>query len=65
MVTRKSGVGKTTFLKAIAGIIKPSSGSVKLGKAFLTPADYTYISQNVWLFSDTLRNNLTLFEKYT
>ncbi|BCD39009.1 ATP-binding cassette domain-containing protein [Lactobacillus helveticus] len=65
LVTRKSGVGKTTFLKAIAGIIKPSSGSVKLGKAFLTPADYTYISQNVWLFSDTLRNNLTLFEKYT
>ena len=65
LIPGKSGVGKTTFLQTLSGIIKPNYGTAKLNNKLLTPADYTYISQNVWLFSDTLRNNLTLFESFT
>ena len=52
-------------MQTLSGIIKPNYGTAKLNNKLLTPADYTYISQNVWLFSDTLRNNLTLFESFT
>jgi ABC-type lipoprotein export system ATPase subunit len=35
LITGKSGTGKTTFLHILSGILKPHSGSVKIGETFV------------------------------
>ncbi len=65
----RNGAGKTTLLKAIAGFLKPSSGSVKAGSTSLlglaphaiARLGVKYIAQDKQVFSDlTVRENLEL-----
>lgn len=65
----RNGAGKTTLLKAIAGFVKPLSGSITAGDADLVgrkPYDIArmgikYVPQDKKVFSDlTVRENLEL-----
>lgn len=66
----KSGAGKTTLCKLIAGIWKPSSGAVRLDDIdiFEWGRDYIknyigYLPQNVDLFSGTVKENIARMNK--
>ena len=61
------GGGKSTLLKVLAGLYRPSEGRVRLGDADLWEIDpqlvstqVGYLPQNVQLFKGTLRSNLSL-----
>lgn len=61
------GGGKSTLLKVLAGLYRPSEGRVRLGDADLWEVDpqmvsaqVGYLPQNVHLFKGTLRSNLAL-----
>lgn len=61
------GGGKSTLLKVLAGLYRPSEGRVRLGDADLweidpqiVSAQVGYLPQNVQLFKGTLRSNLAL-----
>lgn len=53
-VVGTSGAGKTTLAALIAGIHRPSTGTVD------APVDTMLVSQETHIFSGTLRDNLTL-----
>ena len=63
----KSGVGKSTLGLIIAGILKPKSGLIKVNnhilkknkKIYLNYGNIGYVSQNIHLLNDTLKNNIT------
>jgi ABC-type multidrug transport system fused ATPase/permease subunit len=64
----ENGVGKSTFADLIAGLIKPQQGEIILdGKNINTFNNWTnsvsYLSQNYFLFEDTIQNNITLMSK--
>ncbi len=64
-VIGKSGSGKSTLLKLIAGYYEDYSGKILLdGKAYAR-RDCAFIHQNVFLFDDTIRNNITLNGSFT
>jgi len=59
------GSGKTTILKLIAGIFKPSSGQILFDQIESKNFDWfqfrnmvAYVAQDVFLFSDSIRNNI-------
>ncbi len=61
------GGGKSTLLKVMAGLYRPSEGRIRLGDADLWEIDpqvvaghVGYLSQTVHLFKGSLRSNLTL-----
>ncbi|MEG1733852.1 MAG: ATP-binding cassette domain-containing protein [Comamonas sp.] len=61
------GGGKSTLLKVLAGLYRPSEGRVRLGDADLWEIDpqlvstqVGYLPQSVQLFKGTLRSNLAL-----
>lgn len=63
-----SGSGKSTLVNLITGILKPTSGQLKLGDLSLSKLNMVtyqksvgYITQETIIFNDTLRNNLTLW----
>ena len=63
----ESGSGKTTLAKLIMAFYEPENGQILIGEkniAELNPRDVreniAYISQDVFLFSDSIKNNLTL-----
>ncbi|CCI87516.1 ATP-binding cassette domain-containing protein [Lactobacillus gigeriorum] len=56
----KSGLGKSTVLNLISSRLKPNEGQVLLGKQELKPTDLTYVSQTPWIFSGTVKDNITL-----
>lgn len=64
-----SGSGKTSCLNLILGFLKPVSGEIKVD-GIITDFynDYRwmkkigYVSQFTFLFDDTLKNNITMFE---
>lgn len=67
-VVGPSGCGKTTLLKLLAGQETPAGGAASLGGEplqGLSPAarsqSLCLIQQQVFLFDDTLRNNVTLY----
>lgn len=67
-IVGESGTGKSTLLKIIAGQIQKFEGQytingVKQDK--ITRDDFQYIDQNVYLFEETFRNNITLWDDYT
>ena len=66
-----SGSGKSTFLDIILGILNPSSGSFI--DSFNTPHkslkglsdEIGFVDQNIFLFNDTIMNNICLKETYS
>ncbi|WP_242491618.1 hypothetical protein [Holzapfeliella floricola] len=42
-----------------------ANGNIYFNQSIVDNSDYVYISQNIWLFDGTLRDNLTLFETYS
>lgn len=66
-VTGESGCGKTTIAKLLMKIYSPESGYIRIGNSNIEKIPYkllrqraVYIPQDTFLFSDTIRNNLTL-----
>ena len=65
-VTGASGAGKTTFLDAIAGLIVPDSGTIRLNGVPMDEAHaqlwrdrISYVPQESFLLNETIRRNLT------
>ena len=59
-IVGKSGCGKSTLLELLGGSLRPSSGHVLVdGRASCVP-DAAWVHQNVFLFDDTLRENIVL-----
>lgn len=59
----RSGVGKTTFLEILCGLISPDKGIVRVydnkNKNYKTNVDFfTYVSQDVILIDGSLKNNI-------
>ena len=64
-IVGKSGCGKSTLLELLGGSLRPSSGHVLVdGRAGCVP-DAAWVHQNVFLFDDTLRENIVLGETFT
>lgn len=60
-----SGVGKTTLLDLVVGLIEPSSGQILIDDVLLSEANrgywrqnIAYMTQDVFLFNTTIRENL-------
>jgi ABC-type bacteriocin/lantibiotic exporter with double-glycine peptidase domain len=62
-IVGKSGVGKTTFLEILCGLIPPDKGDIIIydneNKSRRTSVDYfTYVSQDVILIEGSIKNNI-------
>lgn len=58
-----SGEGKTTLIRLLLSLIKPSEGTIKINNNLINPTHRKYISyvpQGNTLFSGTIRDNLSL-----
>ncbi len=60
----KSGCGKSTLLRLIAGYDQRSAGSMTVDGHEERACALSLISQNIFLFDDTIRNNMTLYGDY-
>jgi ATP-binding cassette subfamily C protein len=66
----ENGTGKSTLADLIIGLIKPQNGEILLnGKnvnlfSNIWMNSVSYLSQNFFLFNDTIKNNITLELKY-
>ncbi len=63
-VVGKSGSGKSTLLKLLAGYYNNYSGNILLDGKEDVKCDSVLIHQNTFLFDDTIRNNITLYDDY-
>jgi ABC-type bacteriocin/lantibiotic exporter with double-glycine peptidase domain len=65
----KNGLGKTTFADLIVGLLKPDKGEILFDNKNINElssswnSSVSYLSQNFFLFKDTIRNNITLESK--
>jgi len=64
-----NGVGKSTFLKVLSSLIKPTEGEIYIDSKKLNSLNkyswkdsISYVEQNVFLFNDSLLKNITLDE---
>lgn len=60
----KSGCGKSTLLRLIAGYGQKDAGSMTVDGHEERECALSLISQNIFLFDDTIRNNITLYGDY-
>lgn len=60
-VIGKSGSGKSTLLKLLAGYYGSYTGQILVDGNADLQCDCAFIHQNVFLFDDTIRNNITLY----
>ncbi|MFA5007018.1 MAG: ABC transporter ATP-binding protein [Candidatus Izemoplasmatales bacterium] len=72
LVVGPSGGGKSTFLRLLRKYFDPTEGTIEIDGLPLSDVrkeDYyariANIEQTVFLFEDTLKNNLTLFKEHT
>lgn len=63
----ENGTGKSTFFKILSSLIKPQSGEIFIDnnkiqnyENYSWKKSISYVEQNVFLFNDTLLNNITL-----
>jgi len=62
----KNGTGKSTFADLIIGLLKPQKGNILLDSKNINSFSsswinsISYLSQNYFLFNDTIKNNITL-----
>lgn len=61
----KNGSGKSTLLKLLAGYYNDFDGNILVDGQADMQCDCAVIHQNVFLFDDTIRNNITLHGDYT
>jgi len=65
----KSGVGKSTLIKIILGLLRPNSGEVLINEKPINYEDnsylqfFSYIPQKLLLMNDTIKNNILFGEK--
>ena len=65
-IVGKSGVGKSTLVDMICGFLLPVKGEIIVNKKKLTSRNKSwqkkigYVSQNSYLFNDTIMNNISL-----
>lgn len=64
-IVGKSGSGKSTLLKIIAGYYKDYSGTILIDGEPARSCSQSLISQNIFLFDDTIKNNITLYRNYS
>jgi ABC-type multidrug transport system fused ATPase/permease subunit len=64
-IVGKSGSGKSTLLKLLAGYYGNYSGQILVDGNSDIQCDCALIHQNVFLFDDTIHNNITLGGAYT
>ena len=70
LIKGSSGNGKTTLVKLILGLYKPTSGEVcvSVGKAKYYPSEiedfYSFVPQGNMLFSKTIKENVVFSEEY-
>ncbi len=60
VITGKSGVGKTTLLKLLLGLLRPESGAICLNGRPVAPERFAYIPQKPFFLAGSVRENLTL-----
>lgn len=72
LVVGTSGSGKSTLLKLIRNYEQPTDGTVYIDETPLNQLDMhsffkktSYLEQNIFLFEDTIKNNICLFNNYT
>lgn len=65
LISGSSGVGKSTLVDIMAGLLVPSQGQIYIDNQALTPDNarswrksLAYVTQEVYLFHDSVRNNL-------
>ena len=63
----KSGAGKTSLINLICGFLKPNEGKILIDKKILNEENnlswqknISLVEQNVYLFNDTIKNNIIL-----
>ncbi|WP_195337123.1 ABC transporter ATP-binding protein [Paraclostridium bifermentans] len=65
-----SGSGKTTLLKMLARYIEPTIGQIYIDNNLYEEFDdnlanlISYVSQDTFIFKDSLKNNITLYQDY-
>lgn len=71
MIVGESGCGKSSFFKVLLRYFEDYEGEIMLGNREIKSLTHeevykkiSYISQETYIFSDTLRNNITLFTEY-
>ncbi len=64
-ITGKSGSGKSTLLKLLAGYYNNYDGTILVDNTSNMQCEYAFIQQNVFLFDDTVRINITLGDSYS
>jgi ATP-binding cassette subfamily C protein len=70
VITGASGVGKTTIVDLIAGLVKPTSGAIKVDSLSLAEIDLKawrrmigYVPQEIFLFHESVLDNIALGDK--
>ncbi|WP_027634393.1 ABC transporter ATP-binding protein [Clostridium hydrogeniformans] len=71
-IVGKNGVGKSTLLKLIVGLYKPTSGNITINGVDIENIEENQLRRNIsyapqepYIYTDTLFNNISLGEDYT
>ena len=65
----KSGIGKTTLVDLVSGLLEPTSGKILVDGSTIDDRSLrswqnkiSNVSQNFYIFNDTIKNNVTFFD---